>query len=489
MKFGNSRPNLRNFFYLVTSGLIIQLAGSVYRIWLANRIGAEGLGILQMVYPVYRLLSGLATLGLPLALTKWSAEYLAAHQYSEIESVLKWAIRTVTVSSLIAGVGLFLCSPLLGRYLFTDGRVTEALYMIALAIPFSALSAIYRGHFQGHSQMAPMATSEITEQTVEIGTTFLFIGFLLNQMPFAASSAPVLGLTFGEVTCLITLFYFRKKTSKGSPNLIASQTNPLPVPALPRREIFQYSWPILLNQIVSSVSMASEGIIIPRLLMAGGISATVGTGLFGQLTGMAEPVSYFPLILLAPLASVLSPQVSSAIKTGALLPNPENKVQNDTAPIGARFRSKAGRYRSLTLGGTSSLLARLGLIKHKIRLFYTVAIILCLVCFLGIMTLAGPISRLLYRTMAAAPLIQLLVIGLPFTGVAILNISILGAAGATDKILMISIWATGLKAFCFVILIPLLGIVGAAWSINVTQIFLSLASTFELRRKSSVPAA
>jgi stage V sporulation protein B len=444
----NSHPNLRNFFYLVTSGLIIQLAGSVYRIWLANRIGAEGLGILQMVYPVYRLLSGLATLGLPLALTKWSAEYLAARQYPEIESLLKWAVRTVTVSSVIAGVGLFLSAPLLGQFVFTDERVAEALYMIALAIPFSALSAIYRGHFQGYSRMAPMAVSELTEQTVEIGFTFLFISFFITQLPLAPGTAPVLGLTLGEVTCLITLFYFRKKASCGSLTLTAPQTVSLTVPALPRREIFQYSWPLLLNQIVSSVSMASEGIIIPRLLMAGGISAAVGTRLFGQLTGMAEPISYFPLILLAPLASVLSPQISSALQTGALQ-----------------------------------------LMKKKIRLFYTVAIILCLACFLGIMLLAGPISRILYQSAGPAPLIQLMVIGLPFTGIAILNISILGAAGATDKILMISFWAMGLKAFCFVILIPILGIVGAAWSINITQIFLSMVSTFELWRKLPVPGA
>lgn len=116
-------------------------------------------------------------------------------------------------------------------------------------------------------------------------------------------------------------------------------------------------------------------------------------------------------------------------------------------------------------------------------------IISCLACFLGIILLAGPISRILYNSAAPAPLIQLLVIGLPFTGVAILNISILGAAGATDKILMISIWAMGLKAFCLVVLIPLLGITGAAWAINITQIFLALGSMVELRRTLPAPGA
>ncbi|MCL6590632.1 MAG: oligosaccharide flippase family protein [Firmicutes bacterium] len=440
----NLRPNLRNFFYLVISGLTIQLAGSVYRLWLANRIGAEGLGILQMVYPVYRLLSGLATLGLPLALTKWSAEYLAAGRFLEVKSLIKWAVRLVSVSSMITGLALFCFAPSLGQFVFTDGRVTEALYMIALAIPFSALSAVYRGYFQGHLRMAPLAASELTEQTVEIGFTFFLLSCFFNQLPFSHGTTPVLGLTLGEVTCLVTLLCFRKNAP---PNALA-QAPPISVPALPRREVLQYSWPLLLNQIISSVSMASEGIIIPRLLMAGGIPAAVSTGLFGQLTGMAEPVSYFPLILLAPLASVLSPQVSSALQIGAL-----------------------------------------GRMKKKIRLFYMVTLILCLACFLGIMSLAGPISLILYGSAASAPLIRLLVIGLPFTGIAILNISILGAAGATAKILLISVWAMGLKAFCFAVLIPLEGITGAAWAINITQIFLALESMVELRRKLPAPGA
>jgi stage V sporulation protein B len=79
-----TRPNLVNFFYLVGSGLIVQFAGSIYRIWLARTIGPEGLGILQMIYPVYRLLSGIATIGLPMALTKWVAEFLACNQTPKI---------------------------------------------------------------------------------------------------------------------------------------------------------------------------------------------------------------------------------------------------------------------------------------------------------------------------------------------------------------------------------------------------------------------
>lgn len=93
------RPNLVNFIYLVISGLIIQLIGTIYRLWLARAIGPEGLGIMQMVYPVYRLLSGFGSLGLPLVLTKWVAEYLAAREYGKIQTLKNWSVKVTTVSS------------------------------------------------------------------------------------------------------------------------------------------------------------------------------------------------------------------------------------------------------------------------------------------------------------------------------------------------------------------------------------------------------
>jgi len=431
------RPNLRNFCYLAGSGLIIQLAGTVYRIWLAREIGSEGLGILQMVYPIYRLLSGIATLGLPLALIKWISEYLAVREYAKITALRQWAFRIVLIGSLSGAVLLFLFAPLIGKSVFTDNRVIEALQIIAFAIPFSALSAVYRGYFQGYSRMAPTATSEIAEQAVEISTTAICIVALAAWLPFSSYSAPVTGLTMGEVTCFVTLLFFLRKlpvTTAPDQDLSICESNI----ALPQRSIFRYAWPLLLNQIIVSVSMASEGVIIPRLLIAGGYAAHISTGLFGQLTGMAEPVAYFPLIFLAPLGSVLSPQISAAFKTKTF-----------------------------------------AAIKRKIALFYLSATGLALVSSFSIFGAAGLLAATLYNSPASAPLIRMMIVGLPFTAIAILNTTIISAVGATDKILWISIWSVSLKTLTLVVFTPFLGIHGSAWAINATQIFLCLASTAE----------
>jgi stage V sporulation protein B len=437
-----TRPNLINFFYLIGSGLIVQFAGAIYRIWLARTIGSEGLGILQMIYPVYRLLSGIATVGLPMALTKWVAEYLAYRQYNKITLLKKWAVRIVLGLSLFIAALLYIATPFLSRSIFTDPRIQEALFIVALAIPFSALSAVYRGYFQGCSQMAPTAASEITEQIIEIASTCILVEFCIQILPFSKFAAPVFGLTMGEITCFTTLIlFFKYAHARRNPHPWQSVTESSYDPQLPQRQIFRYSWPILLNQIVVSISLASEGIIIPHLLISNGFSASISTGLFGKLTGMAEPIAYFPLLFAAPLGSVLSPQVSSAFKT-----------------------------KSFTK------------IFSKISLFYWATTFFCLIAFLAILLTAAPLSQFLYQDTSPTSLIQILVMGLPFTGIAILNISILAAIGATKTVMGLSIWGVGLKSFALIGLTPLLGVVGAAWAINITQIFTCLASSYEVKR-------
>jgi stage V sporulation protein B len=426
------RPNLINFCYLLGSGLIIQLSGSIYRIWLARRIGPESLGIMQMVYPVYRLLSGMAALGLPMALTKWVSEYLGAKEYPEIIALRKWAVRIVLISSVIAGGLLIFFTPFLSRSVFTDSRVGEGLLVIALAIPFSSLSAIYRGYFQGFFNTAPTAVSEITEQFSEVGMTCLLVCVVAPFLPFSAYTYPLVGLTFGEVICLITLILFLKRQK------IINADNGAVVP---KPEILSYSWPLLFNQIITAASLGSEGVIIPAMLIRAGYSTAMSTGLFGQLAGMAEPVAYFPLILMSPLASVLSPQISAAYKAGSL-------------------------YK----------------IRGKISRFYLITAAICLAGYLTILLTAAPLTRFLYGEPVAVTvrLIKILVVGLPFTGISILNITMLAAVGATDSILYLSLWVTGFKVFLIYSLTPIFGIYGSAWAINIIQIFIGTASLKEL---------
>lgn len=423
-----SRPNLMNFFYLLGSGLLIHFMGTIYRIWLARKIGAEGLGIFQMAYPVYRLLSSLASIGLPMALTKWVAEYQSGGNYDKIISLQQWAVRNTLICSIIAGTSLLFFAHPLSISIFSEPRVGLAFVVLAPAIPFSALSSVYRGYFQGFSLMAPTAFSEIAEQIAEIGLTCLGLIFCLSICSIPGYIYPIIGLTAGEIICLGALMIYRRHPAPA----INENFEAAPIP---RVEILNFAWPLLLNQIVGAVSMASEAAIIPRLLANIYGSSSESTRWFGILNGMASPVAFFPLIFLAPLATVLSPQVSAALK-------------NNTIPL----------------------------IRAKMSRFYNITLVSSIVGSIFIFSYAGYLSVFLYNSYHPAQLIRILTLGLPFTSIAILNLTILSAIGSSEKILWVSLWAIGLKTALFFVSINIFGINGAAWTITITQIFIFITS-------------
>src|SRR5699024_9958850 len=67
---------LKNAALLTGSDIVLRLAGMGLRIYLANALGGEGMGLYQMVLAVYSLFVTLATAGVSAASTRLMAEAL-----------------------------------------------------------------------------------------------------------------------------------------------------------------------------------------------------------------------------------------------------------------------------------------------------------------------------------------------------------------------------------------------------------------------------
>ena len=65
---------LKGAAWIALGGFIAKLIGAVYRIPLTNLIGGHGLGLYQLVYPVYCLLLTVSATGIPSSISKLTAE-------------------------------------------------------------------------------------------------------------------------------------------------------------------------------------------------------------------------------------------------------------------------------------------------------------------------------------------------------------------------------------------------------------------------------
>ena len=68
---------LKGTLILACTGLISRIAGFFYRIFLSYAIGAEGLGLYQLVLPLQGLMAALSYTGIQAALSRLIASRLA----------------------------------------------------------------------------------------------------------------------------------------------------------------------------------------------------------------------------------------------------------------------------------------------------------------------------------------------------------------------------------------------------------------------------
>ena len=80
---------------LSAGGIITKIIGVFYRIPLTNLLGAEGIGIYQMVFPLYTILLTFSSTGVPSGISKLIAEG------NDRLAVLKSAIKIFVVIGFI----------------------------------------------------------------------------------------------------------------------------------------------------------------------------------------------------------------------------------------------------------------------------------------------------------------------------------------------------------------------------------------------------
>ena len=66
----NGQSFLKGAIIISVGGFIAKILGAIYRIPLANVLGGEGMGIYQMVYPLYCLLLTVSATGIPSGLAR-----------------------------------------------------------------------------------------------------------------------------------------------------------------------------------------------------------------------------------------------------------------------------------------------------------------------------------------------------------------------------------------------------------------------------------
>lgn len=301
---------LKGTLILFIAGLATRILGFFYRIFLVRLLGDQGLGLLQMVFPVLGLAITLSTAGIPLAISIMVAERLALRP-NTIRKVMRLSLQVVGGLSLLISLLLYSSSHFISAHFLTDPRSHTALMVMIPLLPIASVAAIFHGYFQGLQRMGPTALARVVEQLSRIGAVVLFIArFLPYGLGWAAAGAGM-GVVIGELAGLLVLllFYWLEKIPielgpDGAPAKISESSWEI------LQELFRLALPVTGTRIVGSISDMLDATVIPRQLELAGFTKDGATAYLGRLSGMALPLLFFPTVITFALASALVPAIS-----------------------------------------------------------------------------------------------------------------------------------------------------------------------------------
>ncbi|MGM0370214.1 MAG: putative polysaccharide biosynthesis protein [Bacillota bacterium] len=295
---------------LSVAGLIAKLMGFSYRIVLPRIIGAEGVGLYQLAYPIYTSLLVISTSGLPVALAKLISDRIAKNEHRSAFMIFKIGRRI----SISMGICLSLLMVLVARPIINifqwDPRVIYSVVAIAPAIFFVSIMSTYRGFFQGLQDMAPTAYSQVIEQFIRIISMVILVYLLL---PYGIEMAAA-GATFGAVTgaaaglLILIYIYFRRREKiwdfVNTGSIVDFNSWEI------AKKIVSLAIPVTFGALILPLMSFVDAAIVPTRLQTAGFDNPLE--LYGQLAGMALVLVRLPTMFTIALATSLVPAISEA---------------------------------------------------------------------------------------------------------------------------------------------------------------------------------
>lgn len=294
---------------LMCANLITRFMGFYYRIYMSKAIGAEGMGLYQLIMPIYMLAWSITSSGLTTTISKLTAQENAKKEFGNTSRILHISLCISLVLSLCLSVSLFIFADFAAIHIIKDARTSLPLRILSLAFPFMSLGSCIRGNFLGMQLHFYPATSQVLEQVVRIVAIFALSQMFIPLGLEYACGAAVVGIVLGEIASFIFIFFAMKYVHSDLPykkptmRLTAALTS-----------VYAMAVPLTLARVTGSLLAAVENILIPqRLALFGGGENALSV--FGSLTGMAMPLIQLPSAVLMAISVTLVPALSEAQAT------------------------------------------------------------------------------------------------------------------------------------------------------------------------------
>ncbi len=301
----------RSALLLMALGTVSQMLSFFYRVALSRLIGAELLGLYQLLMSAYSVMVAFTAVGLTSATSNLSAQYLALGNRRGADGVRRLALRLFLLLLLPITLVVVICSDSISVYLLGDARTQLGLVLLLPCVLLTGIENIHKHFFYGAGRVVAPAVTELIEQGVR---AIAVLGLLLVIPPSYAERQVgliVVGMVICEIFSAFILVQLYRLWLRHNSLSGAGDT-----PSVLRRRVAGMAVPIGLNALLGNLIGAANATLLPQKLVEGGVSHQDAMTQFGITCGMTLPMLALPTVLLSSLGLVLIPRLSRSVALG-----------------------------------------------------------------------------------------------------------------------------------------------------------------------------
>jgi len=293
---------------LALATALVKVIGAFYKIPLKMIIGEDGFGYFNTAYQIYNVLLAVSTAGLPIAMSRMVSQASTPGNHRQVKQVYRIA-RTVflLLGSISTALMLLGCKWLAGS-LMRQPDAWMTVLCLAPSCLLIGLMSVYRGFFQGQSDMRPTSVSQVIEAFIRLivglGAAFLLMK-LTGSVPVAAAGA-IVGVT---VSCGVSCVYLKLKQH---PTMAALTDEGKAEPkSKTLKKLLAIAVPITIGSAgLYLLTMLETSIYMGRLLEALGLSQNTADHQKG-IYNFAQTIFNMPTAFIVPITISALPAITS----------------------------------------------------------------------------------------------------------------------------------------------------------------------------------
>ena len=312
---------MKNVLVLMFSQIMVKILGFIYKLVITNieGFGNTGLGYYSAGYQIYSLLLALSSIGIPNVVSKLVSERVAIGDNKGAQRIFKICMTFFTAIGLALSLILFFGAETISTVIYNVPDIKYVMQVLAPAVVFVAISAVFRGYFAGLNDMKPTSYSQILEQFLNCVLSITFVYALIGKEPYIMAAGGNLSTTCAIVLTFIYLVaYYKRKKMKVDRKQVSPEAHKTTKQLL--KTILALSVPITFSSVISIISPLIDSTTVSRCIQTAFASiypvkeeleafAMSMTGILSKV----DTLTGLPIAINIAFSTALVPAISSSL--------------------------------------------------------------------------------------------------------------------------------------------------------------------------------